>query len=1759
MSISSDDDGVMNEQLIFKEQLERAHANFKKTPKERLTKDYVEIKMNLLNDCWTSFNKNHQKIANTFDKKTLADHDYTKQDLYFKCEEEYTVAKCAMMKKLREFEVQGQHTSTPDKQPETSVTEQETVKVCEVKIPTIKIPTFSGSYTEWCSFHDQFSSLIHNNNKLSSVQKLHYLKTNLSGEAATLLKNITITESNYDHAWNKLLKRYQNKRIIVNAYLSKLFSIKNITTESANAIKGMLDITSDCLNGLKSLNIPTESWDSMIIFMTISKLDTESIKQWEEKLGSHDELPSLEQLTDFLEGRFRSLEGRQAVRSRSTSGTTTNNTTTKRVFHASNEQCVYCDGDHYLYRCKDFANLHHNAKLEIVTKNGLCFNCLIPKHRVTECRQKTSCKICRKKHHSLLHPEENRKETTNEMHQTTPETPRYNHLSAHFAKKMQSTGMLLATAIIGVRASDGTMQQLRALIDQGSEGSFITEKAAQALGLKRYTVNSSVSGLGANTLTRIRHKVIFNIQSTVNNKKFHVDAFCLKTLTRLLPSRRVHETWPHIQGLPLADSSYAVPGNIDILLGAKIYSQILLEGVIKGPPGSPLAQNTQLGWILSGEVANYNEEHLYNDYKNKQQTYYENMKDQYSEKNIEQAKNNTRENEDTTKPHNRVLSLHIVNEEDTNLLQKFWEIEAETTTTKIMTDEEQQCEQDFKDNYTRDEHGRYIVKIPMKTDNFDYGNTKQIALQRLNQLERKLNKDPALKEEYSKVIQEYLDLNHMEKIDKFTDTAINTFYLPHHAVIRRDKSTSKVRIVFNASSKGPNGKSLNDNMLVGPTIQQDLRQIVMRWRTHEIGFVADCVKFYRQVKVTEKCADYQRILWRTNGELNEYKLTRVTFGTASAPYLATKALHQLANDEETNFPIASTKTKIDYYIDDFLSGSDTLEESYEVYTQMTGLMKAGGFQLQKWASNNRKFENYVQKTYDNPDNFYTIKSDNNIVKTLGLIWNKDTDNFQYTINLPDQSNSMVTKRVILSDISRLFDPMGWLSPVIIVAKIMIQQLWLAGVAWDQNVPTNIKEEWEQYRQQLTTLKEVKVNRWIHTNRNDYKAELHGYCDASQKAYAAVIFMRILKSDGSIHINQITAKTRVAPIKTISIPRLELCAAVLLAKLLKYVSENLNIPKENIHAYTDSTVVLAWLQSHPSKWKTFIANRTSEILTTLPRSHWHHVTSATNPADVASRGISAPELLTHNLWWNGPDDLKQKEIIYEQLIDTTTDLEERKIQAMTTSTREEFDIFDRYSSLTKLLRITAYILRAFSKEKHQKQLTGKEITSALTKCIILCQTQEYTYEIERLQRKKPVRNDSRLKTLNPFIDPQGILRVGGRLANAEIPDVTKHQVILPGHHPFTKLILMDIHKQTMHGGPMLMLSHLRTKYWIINAKTRLRQIVHRCVTCARHRASTGSQMMGSLPQVRVTPTRAFQHSGVDFAGPIDLRLSKGRGCKTQKGYLSIFVCMVTRAIHIEIVTSLTAIDFVAAFKRFVARRGRCSDIWSDNATNFIAGNKELINQFEKSIGQVHSEIENLLANDRTTWHHIPASGPHFGGLWEASVKLIKFHLKRVLGTTTLTYEEMSTITSQIEACINSRPISHISDDPSDTTPLTPGHFLIGEAPITVPEETYLQTNTNRLSRWQLTQKLLQDFWSRWSREYLTNLQQRPKWLKELPNLKIGDLVIVKEDHLPPSKWVMARVIDTHPGGDNLIRVLTLKSQTSTFKRPVTKVSRLPIDI
>ncbi|XP_063837161.1 uncharacterized protein LOC135086305 [Ostrinia nubilalis] len=374
---------------------------------------------------------------------------------------------------------------------------------------------------------------------------------------------------------------------------------------------------------------------------------------------------------------------------------------------------------------------------------------------------------------------------------------------------------------------------------------------------------------------------------------------------------------------------------------------------------------------------------------------------------------------------------------------------------------------------------------------------------------------------------------------------------------------------------------------------------------------------------------------------------------------------------------------------------------------------------------------------------------------------------------------------------------------------------------------------------------------------------------------------------------------------------------------------------------------------------------------------------------------------------------------------------------------------------------------------------------------------------------------------------------------------------------TALLIADAHHQTLHGGPQLTLNYLQNKYYIIGAKQLVKTHVRKCVDCVKNKGQTYQQLMGQLPAVRVTPARPFLRSGVDFAGPIQIRTTRGRGYKSYKGYICLFVCMATKAVHVEAVSELTSHGFLQAFKRFVARRGPCSDIWSDNGTNFVGAAAEIQKLFSNEKDSILPEIAEQLANNNTTWHFIPPHAPNFGGLWEAGIKSVKFRLKRVIGNySTLTYEEMSTVLVQVEACLNSRPLSKLDGDQENEV-LTPGHFLVGEPLVTAPDRNYENSNIGSLRRWQYTQRMTQEFWRKWSKEYLNQFFHRYKWATQAPQPKVGDIVLIKEDGLPPCRWFYGKIVDEHPGQDGITRVVTVKSKNSLIKRPTNKICVLPV--
>ncbi|XP_070529940.1 uncharacterized protein [Cardiocondyla obscurior] len=670
---------------------------------------------------------------------------------------------------------------------------------------------------------------------------------------------------------------------------------------------------------------------------------------------------------------------------------------------------------------------------------------------------------------------------------------------------------------------------------------------------------------------------------------------------------------------------------------------------------------------------------------------------------------------------------------------------------------------------------------------------------------------------------------------------------------------------------------------------------------------------FRQIKIHQDDRDFLRILWSPN---------------------------------ESEAPMEYRHTTT--YVDDIFGGADCLYEAQRERKELISLLKTAGIELDKWAANHNSLlpENLKRQEISNTE---IPKETFETVKTLGIQWDPFLDAFGFSVKTQGISINIFTKRNILFCLSKLYDPLGWISPVIIAGKIFIQDLWIAGVGWDEKLDFNKQQFWKGFQNSLQDLNNLKINRWFETSPKS-KMELHGFCDASTRAYAAAIYIRTVSEEGKINVSLVASKAKVSPVKTVSIPKLELCRAALLVRLFNHVRK-LNFLKDlDVIAWSDSQVTLAWIKKHPSQWKTFIANRVSFIQTQLPEASWKYIPTKQNPADMASRGLSSSELRDSSLWWHGPLCLSQ---------------------------------FQDFSS----------------KQEEEQVLTDA---------------------------------DSQILSSFAIATEQG---------QEEDEIITRFSSLLRA--------------------------------------TRIRR-------------------------------------------------NPGRGHSANKGYIALFICLATKAVHIEAVGDLSTEAFLGAYRRFAGRRGVCRILYSDNGTNFKGADVELRKMFEES-SEFFGNTAEKLASQGTEWKFIPPRTPHFGGIWEAGIKSMKRHLIKVMGDHKLTFEELSTVLVQIEACMNTRPLCPLSNDPEDLDVLTPAHFLTGEVSTLIPEAELTDIPENRLNRYQLLQKI-----------------------RESENLREGQLVILREEGLPPAKWSMGRILKIHPGADGLVRVVTLKTSTTVLKRSITRI-------
>lgn len=538
-----------------------------------------------------------------------------------------------------------------------------------------------------------------------------------------------------------------------------------------------------------------------------------------------------------------------------------------------------------------------------------------------------------------------------------------------------------------------------------------------------------------------------------------------------------------------------------------------------------------------------------------------------------------------------------------------------------------------------------------------------------------------------------------------------------------------------------------------------------------------------------------------------------------------------------------------------------------------------------------------------------------------------------------------------------------------------------------------------------------------------------------------------------------------------------------------------------------------------------------------KDDWRHVISSDNPADIISRGINPSELINSILWWRGPKWLSYYENQWptSTLIKISDPSEQKHHTKVMVSTFIDMSLFEKYSSFLKLQRVVTYLLRFKANCLKQNVCKGSlQVHDVQSHC--------FFEEIMLLNKNKEIQKGSNLKNLNPFIDKEKLLREGGRLNHSDFEYDQKYPIILPKNHLLAKLLITYEHRKLLHAGLQALLANIRTRFWPIGGRNEVKRVLKNCIVCFRVKPITMDTLLGQLPKQRITPCRPFLNVAVDYAGPFHIKVGLARSKQLVKAYLCVFICLVTKALHLELVTDLTTKSFLNAFKRFVSRRGKSLHIYSDNGTTFVSANRELSNFLSQV--QCQNSFYNFFTNEVINWHFIPPRSPPFGGIWESAIKAVKYHMRRTIGNASLTYEEFYTIIVQIEACLNSRPLTPLSSDINDLNPLTQGHFLIGASLLAVPEPDIKELKTGRLDRYQQLTQLMQQFWSRWSKDYITELQHRSSHGIPSPqNLASGTMVLLVENNLPPMSWCLGRILETRPGEDGIIRVVTVRNRYS----------------
>ncbi|XP_048002268.1 uncharacterized protein LOC125238846 [Leguminivora glycinivorella] len=1289
------------------------------------------------------------------------------------------------------------------------------------------------------------------------------------------------------------------------------------------------------------------------------------------------------------------------------------------------------------------------------------------------------------------------------------ETPRRPAQAERHIRGLSPDRQVLPVTVSGPKGT----AHIFAFLDDGSTLSMIDQDVADEIGAVGQDEPLCIRGIQRLKLSSVTQTVKAKVSPARGGLTYDIS---LKTVDGLgirsqsLNKKRLLE-YEHLADL--GDECYAGMGVPQMLIGGDFSHLINPTEVRQGGEDEPCAVKTSLGWVFFGRMPRY-------------------------------------------VPNNEQVVMHC-HSDDSDLVEqvkKHWAVEALGITAKDNIRPDDQRAIDTFERTVKKVGQRYEVGQLWAADDIKLPPSFNMAKARLRNLEARMSRDPDFANEYQAQIHKLLEKGYAERIME-PPQSDRMWFLPHFSVYNLNKG--KYRAVFDCAAKSQ-GCALNDFILAGPDLLQSLLGILLRFREWEFAVTADIQEMFLQIQLRREDRHSQLFIWR--GSRRDvtpwtYQLNRVCFGNISSPFLAHSVRNRNATDNKDRYPDAVYDIHNNHYMDDYVASYETERELISTATQVRLAHAEASFRLRSYASNSELLMRNIdpEERATGPSHLGEKQQ-----TVLGMTWDPETDTLGYNtkmLRVPDdvkRYERSPTKRELLSAVMSVYDPLGLIAQYMISAKIIFQRVWTKGTDWDERLPAEEAEDFFRWLRALSDVSALRIPRRYATPTGAVRRELHIFSDASTEAYSAAAYWRVSNDEEETQVSLAIAKSRVCPLKVMTVPRLELTAAVVGVRLAETILREQRYPVTKVTYWTDSMVVLGWVRDDARNYRPYVSHRLAEIAEKTDRDAWRYVPTAQNPADRATRCQPAQSVRIEDEWYEGPRFLYGPETSWpSHTSNRTDDLPERKAKPSTATSLAIISAkpdpssvlpdVRRFSSYDRLLNATANVLLFIEKMRTKNkalQLQVRHLRKAEHMWLQYSQRRSFPEELRALSQNRLIDRKSRLYDLAPELGDDGVLRMKTRLGSAPVLYTALQPIILDGREPFTRLLILRAHRRSAHIHNEAVINELRQEYWILHLRPTVKSVARNCALCTLRRATPRAQPLGDLPPERLQAyQRPFTHTAQDYMGPMFVTIGRRR----EKRWVCLYTCLVTRAIHLESVHSLSTDSALLSLRRFAARRGWPRAMYSDNATCFRAAATELREAYRQWL----PVLQTYATQNRMEWKFIPPGNPSAGGAWERMIRTVKIAMSYTFNERAPKPEVFETLLAEIENIVNRRPLTHVNVDPDSEESLTPAHFLLLHNANLPMIGVY---DENEKKQWKMAQALADHFWRRWTKEYFPLLAPRKSSHDGGRQLQPGDVVIVAEPNGPRSVWPRGVVETTYPGPDGRVRSADIRTRHGTLRRP-----------